>query len=146
MVLAYLFHSLCSYPALWDNTISVAAVSKKDGFPVAKFSSSNPHVDYSGIGVDVTSFKPGGGYQQMSGTSMACPHVAGLIAALMTNGRLKFNAGEKKDDFVCEHLEKYHCVDIDIEGRDSSTGVGFLTYLDKEEYEALLKEMQTFEI
>jgi serine protease len=38
--------------------------------PVAKFSESNPEVDFAGIGVDVTSFKPGGGFQKMSGTSM----------------------------------------------------------------------------
>lgn len=127
------------YPALWDNTICVAAVKKDGGFPVAKFSSSNPQVDYSGIGVDVTSFKPGGGFQQMSGTSMACPHVAGLIAALLSDGRLKFEPGEKKDDFVREHLEKYHCVDIDKVGPDYATGIGFLTYLDKDEYEALIR-------
>jgi len=38
--------------------------------PVAKFSESNPEVDFAGIGVDVQSFKPGGGFQKMSGTSM----------------------------------------------------------------------------
>lgn len=132
---------LSSYPALWDEAISVAAVSKADGFPVAKFSSSNPQVDYSGIGVDVTSFKPGGGYQRMSGTSMACPHVAGFVAALLSDGRLKFGPGEKKDDFVREHLEKYHCIDIAKVGPDNATGIGFLTYLNKEEYEELIKKL-----
>lgn len=37
---------------------------------MAWFSEGNPEVDFAGIGVDVTSLKPGGGYQNMSGTSM----------------------------------------------------------------------------
>lgn len=38
--------------------------------PVAEFSESNPQVTFAGIGVDVISLKPGGGFQKMSGTSM----------------------------------------------------------------------------
>lgn len=59
-----------SYPASYEECISIAAVSKAKGLPVALFSNSNPQVDYAGIGVDVVSFKPGGGFQIMSGTSV----------------------------------------------------------------------------
>src|SRR5205814_3981544 len=34
-------------------------------------------------GVAVISAKPGGGYQEMDGSSMATPHIAGLAALLM---------------------------------------------------------------
>ena len=49
--------------------VSVAAVSKSDGLPVAWFSDSKAQVDseYSGIGVNVHSLMPGGGFKQMSG-------------------------------------------------------------------------------
>ena len=63
-------NKLFAYPARFKETISVAAVKKSDGLPVAKFSESNPQVDFAGIGVDVTSLQPGGSYQTMNGTSM----------------------------------------------------------------------------
>jgi len=49
--------------------VSIAAVSKSDGLPVASFSDSNAQVDseYAGVGVNVHSFMPGGGFKQMSG-------------------------------------------------------------------------------
>ena len=62
-----------SYPATFPECLSIAAVSKSKGLPVARFSNSNAQVDYAGIGVDVVSMKPGGTFQTMSGTSMACP-------------------------------------------------------------------------
>lgn len=59
-----------SYPATFPECLSIAAVSKSNGLPVARFSNSNAQVDYAGIGVDVVSMKPGGTFQTMSGTSM----------------------------------------------------------------------------
>lgn len=65
-----LTNEMNAFPARWSQTISVAAVKKANGLPVARFSESNPEVDFAGIGVDVTSLQPGGGFQTMSGTSM----------------------------------------------------------------------------
>lgn len=72
------------WPAMLPEALSVAAVAKEDDLPVASFSNSNVEVDYAGIGVNVISFKVGGGDIAKNGTSMACPHVTGFIAALLT--------------------------------------------------------------
>ena len=40
--------------------------------------------DYAAPGVDVKSAQPGGGYQELSGTSMAAPHISGSLALMLS--------------------------------------------------------------
>ncbi len=72
------------FPASYPETIAVAASDVKDG--VADFSSRGPEVDFIAPGVDVKSVKMGGGWEELSGTSMATPHVAGLAALAVARG------------------------------------------------------------
>jgi subtilisin len=122
---------------MWPECINVAAVGKSDDLPVATFSNTNSHVDYAGIGVDVVSLKPLpiGGRQTMSGTSMACPHVCGFIAALLSN-----DDNVTGDAALRERLNDY-VLDIGMPGPDNATGLGFLTYLTKEEFDTVWEEM-----
>ncbi|AKU12008.1 subtilisin-like protease [Azoarcus sp. CIB] len=68
-----------SLPAAADDVISVAAVGRAaERYAVADFSNSLANI--AGPGVDITSAWLGGGLHTISGTSMACPHVAGVAA------------------------------------------------------------------
>ncbi|MCW2995664.1 MAG: peptidase and in kexin sedolisin [Conexibacter sp.] len=68
-----------SLPAAAEGVISVGALgSGPDGLYVGSFSNSLPLV--AAPGVDIPSARSGGGVSVLTGTSMACPHVAGVAA------------------------------------------------------------------
>ena len=68
------------YPAAYPEVVSVAATDNRDAH--ADFSNANSDVEVAAAGVNVLSTVPGGGYETMSGTSQATPHVSGVAAVL----------------------------------------------------------------
>jgi len=66
------------YPAAYESVIAVSATNTND--VIADFSSIGPEVELAAPGVSIKSTYRSGGYAIGSGTSMACPHVAGAAA------------------------------------------------------------------
>ena len=73
------FEIAASLPAAAEGVISVGALQQvQNGLQVASFSNTFPQISAPGVGI--LSAKLGGGLRSLSGTSMACPHVAGVAA------------------------------------------------------------------
>jgi len=82
------------YPAGYDNVISVSATDNND--EKASFSNYGSWIDIAAPGVDIFSTMPtysvtmndlwgySQNYDEMSGTSMACPHVSGLAGLILS--------------------------------------------------------------
>ncbi len=77
--------------AIFENSFTVGATKNNDG--IANFSSrgvvtidgsNRLKPDISAPGVDIRSCIPGGGYDSFNGTSMAGPHVAGMVALIIS--------------------------------------------------------------
>jgi bacillopeptidase F len=119
-------------------TFAVAAVDANDpSWPIADFSSRGPTYctpdgtaaikpDIAAPGVDVRSSWPGGDYRYKDGTSMASPHVNGVVA-LMREANPNLNVEEIKE------ILYQTAYDLGETGEDNSYGWGMV-----DAYEAVL--------
>ncbi|MBR0680733.1 S8 family peptidase [Roseomonas eburnea] len=107
--------STVGFPAKYRNVIAVSAIDS--GNAIASFSSRGAEVDLCAPGVSVLSTTRGGGYGTMSGTSMACPHVAGAAAVIW--GAHRFATNEQIWNLLAAHVDN-----LGPPGWDSNFGYG----------------------
>lgn len=106
-----------SYPARYDSVIAVAATSSNDSR--ASFSSTGPAVEISAPGVSVKSTWLGTGYNTISGTSMATPHVSG-VAALIWYDDPNLSSAQVRD--ILDNTAQ----DLGATGKDNLYGHGLV--------------------
>lgn len=121
------------------NSFTVGALNgNTPSWPIASFSSVGPsHCDGSGSlkikpevsapGVSVRSCVPGGGYDVLSGTSMAAPHVSGAI--LLLKEAFPYLGGKDLK------LALYHsATDLGEAGEDNKFGMGIINVYSAYQY------------
>lgn len=111
----------CGWPAAYDEVIAVGAVDQ--ALNVANFSNFGQELDVSAPGVDILSTYLNSQYAKLSGTSMATPVVAGVVALLLAASRK-----EGKDltpDQVLEIIRQ-RSVDLGQSGKDEHFGNGLI--------------------
>jgi subtilisin len=80
------------YPAAYPTVIAVSSTTETDS--LSGFSSTGPEVELAAPGSNIYSTVIGS-YDTFSGTSMACPHVAGTGGQLMANGSSNTTARDR---------------------------------------------------
>lgn len=105
-----------SYPAALPGVLAVAATDENN--QVAYFSNTGSYVQVAAPGVDIWSTVPGG-YEEMSGTSMASPYAAG-VAALVKSADPALTATQVAADVTAT------ATDLGPKGRDNSYGAGLV--------------------
>jgi subtilisin family serine protease len=120
------------------NAFSVGSTQNYAPFEISGFSSRGPSAcggefamkpEVSAPGSHIYSAQPGGGYQYLDGTSMAGPHVAGVVALMCA-------ANPDLDVETVKQVLMDTAVDLGTPGEDNTYGHGFI-----DAYEAVLAVM-----
>lgn len=110
-----------NFPAAFAETIAVGAVDKSG--QACEFSSRGKEIAVAAPGADITSTWLGNGYATISGTSMAAPFVAGVLALYVSAQKAE---GQKvKHQHVINALAETSR-DAGVSGRDDVYGWGLL--------------------
>lgn len=121
------------YPAGYNSVIAVTGTNSSD--MNAWFSPVDPKVELAAPGVNIMSTVPSAvfstigitGYENLSGTSQASPHVAGTAALILSSGNLEDlnNDGNVNNEDVRLKLQ-IAAADLGIQGRDKIFGYGLV--------------------
>ncbi len=127
------------YPGYYSGTVAVASHTNK-GYR-SGFSNYGTWVDISAPGSDIASTATDNSYQYMSGTSMACPHVSG-IAALVVSEYYGNISKEQLWSALLDGVEDIYVYNPSLTGRLGS-GMANASYAI---VEAALPNVETLEI
>lgn len=100
------------YPAAYPEVIAVTATNKKDS--PTSFTTYGDWVDLAAPGASIYSTFLRNGYRSLSGTSMACPHVAGVAALVwsqyptMNNEQVRNQLIHTADDLGATGFDVYY--------------------------------------
>ncbi len=111
------------YPAAYPHVLATTFTDPTDS--LTGFSCTGPEVDFAAPGDQVFSPVPVGtcmlcspyGYQALSGTSMASPHLAGLVALVLSHGIRDDNS----DGLLFDEVKAHLCATTDPGGRIATT-------------------------
>ncbi|TSC75209.1 MAG: sphaericase (sfericase) [Parcubacteria group bacterium Gr01-1014_44] len=118
------------YPAAKSNVVAIGAFDSN--FKIADWSSrginsqtvplviEEKDMELAAPGVNIESTWNNGGYAVLSGTSMASPFVAGLVAKLWSDFSLEPDPAQAVREFLHKIV-----FDIDLPGEDNTSGFGF---------------------
>jgi subtilisin family serine protease len=107
-----------NYPGAYDDlAITVSSISK--GWQPSSFSSGGKAVDVASFGERIYSTYKNGTYARLSGTSMATPIVAGLVALILSKYKEYKPSLSQLESYL-----KLYARDLITEGEDDQTGAG----------------------
>ncbi|ADU29422.1 peptidoglycan-binding protein [Evansella cellulosilytica] len=113
-----------NYPAALPHVIAVSATDKND--KLASFSNIGNEIEVSAPGTSIPSTFINNSYATMSGTSMAAPHVSGVLA-------LMIEANPDLDHVELRKLMHANSMDIGPEGKDHYFGYGLVQFTIEDE-------------
>ena len=106
-----------AYPAAHDGVIAVTATDQNDA--LYTMANRGSYVAVAAPGVDIITTTPGGGYEFMSGTSIATAHITGVVALVL----------ERHPELKAGHIAQLLAnasVDLGAKGIDSEFGAGLV--------------------